>query len=528
MLLAHEQAGSFAKQPALEAWADVATHTPNAGERQLHAGDQLGPYQLAEQLGAGGMGEVFKARDTRLGRTVAIKLLPWYLRDDSDLKQRFEREAKTLATLSHPHICAVFDVGRQDGIEFLVMEHLEGDTLADRLGRSKDRRLQMHEALTIAIQIASALDAAHRAGIVHRDLKPGNVMLTRTGAKLLDFGLAKRSAPIAGAGAGASMPAPTALTLTGRGMILGTVEYMAPEQIEGKDADARTDLFAFGSVLFEMLSGRKAFEGDSRASLMGAILEREPPLISSLQPLAIPALDRIVRTCLAKDPDERWQSAKDLCDELKWIAAESTKARDAIVAPLRRRAYAAWLLAAVAVIAAAIAGSLFASRDAAPEPRLTRLDVNTPPSTDEKPSFALSPDGRQLVFVATSNGVATLWLRPLDQADAQPLADTEGASYPFWAPDSRSVGFFADGKLKRLDLGGGGPVGARRRTLPIWRHLESRQRHCLYAGRKRWASAGGGDWRYPDGRDSPPRQASVFNGSHRFCQTDAASCFMWG
>ena len=280
-------------------------------------------------------------------------------------------------------------------------------------------------------------------------------MLTRAGAKLLDFGLAKKSAPIAGAGASAGV---SRSALTARGMILGTVEYMAPEQIEGKEADARTDLFALGSMIFEMLSGRKAFEGDSRASLMGAILEREPPLVSSLQPVATPALDRIVRTCLAKDPDERWQSAKDLCNELQWIAAESTKARDAIVAPPRRRAYAAWMLAAVAVIAAAITGSLFALRDAAPEPLLTRLDVNTPPSTDEKPAFALSPDGRQLVFVATSNGVATLWLRSLDQADAQPLADTEGASFPFWAPDSRSVGFFADGKLKRLDLGRGGPV----------------------------------------------------------------------
>ena len=395
------------------------------------------------------MGEVFKARDTRLDRIVAIKMLPWYLRDDPDLKQRFEREAKTLATLSHPHICPVFDVGRQDGIEFLVMEHLEGDTLADRLARSKDHRLQMSEALTIAIEITSALATAHRAGIVHRDVKPGNVMLTKTGAKLLDFGLAKRTL---------STSAPAELTLTAPGMILGTVEYMAPEQIDGKEADERTDLFAFGLVLFEMLTGRKAFEGDSHASLMGAILEREPPVVSSLQPLAMPALDRIVSKCLAKDPDERWQSAKDLCDELKWVAAENLKAREAMVSPPRRPAYAAWVVATLAVIAAGITASLFALRDVAPEPLLTRLDVNTPPSTDEKPSFALSPDGRKLVFMATSNGVATLWLRALDQADAQPLADTEGASYPFWARDSRSVGFFADGKLKRLDLGRGGPV----------------------------------------------------------------------
>jgi Tol biopolymer transport system component len=276
-------------------------------------------------------------------------------------------------------------------------------------------------------------------------------MLTRTGAKLLDFGLAKSSAPIAG---GIASIATTPPTLTAQGMILGTVEYMAPEQIEGKEADAPTDVFAFGLVLFEMLTGRRAFEGDSAASLMGAILEREPPLVSNVQPLATPTLDRIVRKCLAKDPDERWQSAKDLCDELKWIA-ESAAARDATVAPSRRRVYAAWMVAAVAVIAAAIAGSLLVMRDAAPDAQMTRLDVNTPPTPDPM-SFALSPDGRQLVFAATSNGAEKLWLRLLDQTDAQPLAGTDGASLPFWRPDSRAVGFFADDKLKHLDLDGGG------------------------------------------------------------------------
>ena len=278
----------------------------------LSSGARLGPYEVLTPLGAGGMGEVYKARDTRLDRTVAIKILPEALAADPQFRERFDREARAISQLTHPHICTLYDVGEHQGTAFLVMEYLEGETLADRL---KKGALPLDQALTIAIQIASALDKAHRAGIVHRDLKPGNIMLTKSGATLLDFGLAKACKPLVG-GTGLSMLPTTPPNLTAQGTILGTFQYMAPEQLEGQEADARTDMFAFGAVLYEMITGKRAFAGKSQAGLISAILSADPPPMVSLQPVTPPALDHVVHRCLAKDPDERWQSAKDLHDEL--------------------------------------------------------------------------------------------------------------------------------------------------------------------------------------------------------------------
>ena len=328
LLASHEQAKSFLETPAV--LGDVVP-------RNLE-GQQLGPYHLESRIGAGGMGEVYRGRDTRLNRIVAIKVLPLRVANDPNARERFEREARVVGTLNHPHICTLHDAGRQDGIDFLVMELMEGETLAARLDRGP---LPMALAFELAVQIVSALDKAHRAGIVHRDLKPANIFLVRGGkgsapptAKLLDFGLAKATGPIVASG-GTGMTAARDLTVPG--LIVGTVQYMSPEQIEGKDIDARADLFAFGSVFFEMLSGRRAFEAESNASVMAAILEREPPSLSTVQPLATPALDRLIRTCLAKDPDDRWQTARDLLRELQWVASADTDAGDTRSTHQRRR-----------------------------------------------------------------------------------------------------------------------------------------------------------------------------------------------
>src|SRR5713101_2509210 len=283
----------------------------------IASGRRLGPYEILSAIGAGGMGEVYKARDTRLDRIVAIKVLPPHLADRSELRERFEREAKTIAGLNHPHICVLYDIGQQDGIDYLVVEYLEGETLAHRLQKGA---LPLEQLSQYAIEIADALDKAHRKGVTHRDLKPGNIMLTKTGTKLLDFGLAKVRAAEAVAGMTALPTQTTALT--GEGTILGTLQYMAPEQLEGKEADARTDIFALGGMLYEMATGRKAFEGKSQASLISAILTAEPPPISTIQTMAPPLLDHVVRTCLAKEPDARWQSAHDVLAALKWVGQE--------------------------------------------------------------------------------------------------------------------------------------------------------------------------------------------------------------
>jgi serine/threonine protein kinase len=285
----------------------------------METGARLGPYEIVSPIGAGGMGEVYRAKDTRLGRDVAVKVLPAHMSSSPELRQRLDREARTISQLSHPHICTLHDVGHQDGTDYLVMELLEGETLADRLGRGP---MPLEQALRIGIEIAGALDAAHRQGIVHRDLKPGNIMLTKSGVKLLDFGLAKLAAAPHPASQATSLP--TALQesqpLTSRGTILGTFQYMAPEQLEGKEADARSDIFAFGCVLYEMLTGHKAFTGKSQASLIGSIMTSEPAPISSIQPMTPPAVDRLVKGCLAKEPEHRWSTAHDVMLQLQWIA----------------------------------------------------------------------------------------------------------------------------------------------------------------------------------------------------------------
>jgi serine/threonine protein kinase/WD40 repeat protein len=403
---------------------------------------RLGPYEILSPLGAGGMGEVYKAKDTRLDRTVAIKVLPEHVAANPEARQRFEREARAVSSLNHPNICVLHDIGQQDGVDFLVMEYLEGETLAARLAKGP---LPVAQALEYAIQIADALAQAHRRGFCHRDLKPGNIMLTRSGAKLLDFGLAKR-APTALAN-----EATVSVDLTGKGTILGTLPYMAPEQVEGREADARTDLFAFGAVLYEMVTGRKAFPGQTAANLMVAILERDPPPLPGSCP---PALDRLVRRCLAKDPDQRWQNAQDLKVALQWIV-EGTPVQPA---PVTRRLLP-WAAAALATVAALVLAALY-FRPTPSSERTVRLLVSPP----EKETFwsydlpAVSPDGERLAFTAIDpDGKTRIWVRSLDSLTISPLAGADGGIRPFWSPDSRSLAFFADGKLKKADLRGGPP-----------------------------------------------------------------------
>jgi len=430
----------------------------------LQAGDRLGPYQVVGLLGAGGMGEVYQARDTRLDRTVAIKTLPVSLAVDPRFRDRFDREARVLSGLDHPHICPVYDVGEHGATSFIVMPLLDGESLAARLERGA---LPLPDALTIAAQVADALAGAHHAGIVHRDLKPANVMLTKSGAKLLDFGLAKGSVDIV---TGPSGSAATVQNLTAQGSLLGTLQYMSPEQLEGREADERTDVFALGAVLYEMVTGRKAFTASSHASLIAAILEHDPPPVSQVQPVAPAALDRIVGKCLAKNPDARWQSAADLADELRWIAARPDPAT---TSPARAssggdRTPWAWIVAGIGVVAllAAIAIAVNRRSGAAAEaPAFTSAYVLPGDLRFLYPGpsigrVAVSPDGRMMAFQAARNslGLSRIWLRRFDSLDASPVAGTEGATAVFWSPDSRSIAFYASGDLKRVDVAGGAPV----------------------------------------------------------------------
>jgi len=417
----------------------------------LTVGSRLGPYEILSPLGAGGMGEVYKGRDTRLDRTVAIKVLPEPLASDSQFRERFEREARLVGSLNHPHICTLHDVGRHGEFDFLIMEYLEGHTLQDRLSGGA---LPLAEALKLGIQIADALAAAHRAGVIHRDLKPGNIMLTKAGAKLLDFGLAKTDAP--GVAGSLSMMPTTPPGLTVQGTILGTFQYMAPEQLEGKEADARTDIFAFGTVLYEMLTGRKAFEGQSHASLIGAILKDTPPRISTLRPDAPPALDGVIAGCLAKNPDDRWHAARDVLLQLRAIADAPAEATVRRPPPTWR--LSGWLAWAAALLGVLIGAVAFATRylePADPEPAAIQFAIDTPGPIAQ--GFAISPDGRRLVFDVVSPGADPLWMHSFDSSASQPLPGTESGLNPFWSPDGRSIGFFAEGKLKIIDVAGGPP-----------------------------------------------------------------------
>lgn len=440
----------------------------------LTSGAKLGPYQIESPLGAGGMGEVYRARDTRLDRTVAIKVLNSHLVANSELRARFEREAKIISQLQHPHICVLHDVGHDGDIDFLVMEYLEGQSLADRLIRGP---LPTAELLKTAIEIADALEKAHRAGVVHRDLKPGNVMLTKLGAKLLDFGLAKPLASGASAGgrgsgsasilAGAltqtSPAASPASPLSTAGAVVGTVQYMSPEQVQGIEADVRSDIFSFGAMLFEMVTGKRAFEGKTQASLIGQILAVDPPSASTLRAEAPTGLDRVIRLCLCKDPDDRIQSAHDLKLQLQGIAEASPVTTQAAVAVRGRRPWLLWVAAgALAIATIAFALAYFQS------PRAPQISVRSSILPPDKGTFqltgtsagppALSPDGLRIVYVAkNADGKQMLWIRPLNSEIAQPMPGTEGGNYPFWSPDSRHIGFFAAAKLYKVDASGGTP-----------------------------------------------------------------------
>jgi len=419
----------------------------------LTAGTKLGPYEIHSSLGAGGMGEVYRARDSRLERDVAIKVLPASLSSDPSLKQRLEREAKAVSKLSHPNICTLHDIGHQDGVVFLVMELLEGETLEQRLNRGP---LPPEQTIRYGAQIADALAKAHKLGFTHRDLKPANVMLTKSGAKLMDFGLAKHSAPAPLANALTAMTVEQS-KLTGDGMLVGTFQYMAPEQLEGKEADARTDIFALGEVLYEMATGKPAFTGKNPASLIAAILTAEPLPISRLQPLIPPTLERVVKKCMAKDPDDRWQSASDLASELTWIQEAGSQAgvQPEAARPSRRREHLGWVVATLAL--AGLLWSLLTRLNQVQPTSATRLSIMMPQDLYVSPiNTAISPDATRIAFIATSQpGKPQIWIRPLSSLLPQPLAGTENASLPFWSPDGHQIAFFADGKLKRVSADGG-------------------------------------------------------------------------
>jgi Tol biopolymer transport system component len=465
-----DSAAPFLNSPALEVAARLAS-----GAGSSLTGRRIGAFEVQGLLGVGGMGEVYRARDTRLRRSVAIKILPRAVKDDPERLVRFEREARVLASLSHPHICALYDVGREQDTNYLVMELVEGETLAARL---KKGALPLEQTLRVAIEIADALDKAHRQGVIHRDLKPGNVMLTKSGSKLMDFGLAKLT--LAGKDAEGISALPTASEpLTGEGIMMGTVPYMAPEQLEGGTPDARSDLWALGCVLYEMATGRPAFEGKSRASLISSIMGASPAPIGQIQPLTPPSLERLVRVCLAKDPDDRLQTAHDVMQELKWIAeapagtSGATASGLGFLSPGRRR----WGLGlgGLALLASLAMSALLGGRLLAPaptRPEVVRSFLGVAPAEElnsgraetsnalgtpggSRTSFAWTPDGRTLVFVGRRDKVQRLYVRPLDAVEARPLEGTEGAQVPAVSLDGRAVAFWAHGAILRVPLEGG-------------------------------------------------------------------------
>jgi len=419
----------------------------------LSSGTKLGPYEIQSQLGAGGMGEVYRALDTRLERTVAVKVLLTHLSSDTNLRDRFDREARTISSLNHPNICHLYDVGSQNGASYLVMEFLEGETLADRLRKGP---LPLEQVLKCGIEICEGLERAHKSGVIHRDLKPSNIMLTRNGAKLMDFGLAK---PVMGESSALTQTlAAGSHPLTAEGTIVGTFQYMSPEQVEGKECDVRGDIFALGAVLYEMVTGRPAFEGKTAASTIAALLAADPAPISSVQPLSPPALEATIKSCLAKDPDERLQTVHDVKLQLKWIK-EGGSISGLPAAPVRVRSKwgkAGWLVAAgLFLLLMAGAGAWWFS--AQQTPRALHFNSSLTMSAND---VALSPDGHTLAIIAYSDQTTKymLWTHPVGGRGATPIPGTEDAVHPFWSPDSRSIAFFAQGKLKKVDMSPGASV----------------------------------------------------------------------
>ena len=407
-------------------------------------GSRLGPYEIVSRIGAGGMGEVWRARDTRLDRSVAVKLLSSELANNAHLKIRFEREARSISQLNHPHICTLFDVGDEQGTSYLVMELLDGETLADKVAKGP---LPLADVIRYGIQIADALDRAHHAGIIHRDLKPGNVMITKSGAKLLDFGLAKASqSPIAG-------DAPTIQKdLTQEGTILGTFQYMAPEQLEGTDADARTDIFALGAVLYEMTTGKRAFDGKTRTSLIAAIVGGQPAPIRTMQPLAPSALDHVIATCLEKDPEKRWQSARDVANELEWIGEGA--AVDAVVEKPKK----IWPIAAAVLAVLAIATTALWMRERSKPQTAVAFSMQAPSGAWFQSSAAIAPNGEKIAFVSRdTTRTSTLWVRRISDLTPVKLTTADDIADPFWSPDSKWIGYFGPRQLMRISVDGGQP-----------------------------------------------------------------------
>ena len=480
----------------------------------LISGTRLGPYEILEPVGSGGMGDVYRARDVRLDRDVAVKTVK------GPFTERFEREARTISSLNHPNICTLHDVGEHEGSGYLVMEYIEGKPIAGPM--------PVEQAVAHGIQICDALHAAHRKGIVHRDLKPANILVTKQGIKLLDFGLAKLAAssnsgvtPASSVAAGDSA---TVAALTGAHTVVGTPQYMAPEQIEAREVDARSDIFAFGCVLYELLTGQKAFEGRSASSVMAAVLATKPRPIAELVPLTPPALERIVSRCLAKDPEDRWQTARDVAAELQWVTQGGSQVGlPAVVSGKRRvREGVAWAACALATLAAI--GFAIAWVRRAPEPRpVVRFPLTMPAAVSNPSPPVVSPDGRHIAFAGDADGKRTIWIRSLDALEARSLPGTEGVARPFWSPDSRQLAFVAAGKLKKVDIAGGppqticdaangsdgswSPAGVilfdGRATDPLWRVQASggvRQPVVFEAGKETGTPGTGWPEFLPDGR----------------------------
>jgi serine/threonine protein kinase len=425
------------------------------------AGDRLGPYEILSQLGQGGMGEVWRAKDTRLNRIVAIKVVRGVQTGQPAFRLRFEREAKAISSLNHPHICTVHDFGAANGLQFLVLEYLDGETLAVRLRRGP---MRLEDFLRCAMEIADALSEAHRHGLVHRDLKPSNVMLTKSGAKVLDFGLARAVRFAPGEGAETLTQA-----LTSEGMIVGTYPYMSSEQLQGREVDARSDIFSFGAVMYEMATGHRAFAGESTASVIAAVLEHKPAPLYQLQPNISPSLDWTVRTCLEKDPEDRWQSAHDVMLHLRRLREVPSGGASVAQPPSERRS---WSRVAAAGVAGLVLGGILAGAWLRlQEPKLTvnvlRFEIAPPPRASFAVSpnasvpvidFSVSPDGSKIAFVAEQDRVASVWVRSMSEPTARPLTGTEGGQHPFWSPEGRSIGFFAQNSLKKIDANGRSPA----------------------------------------------------------------------